>query len=156
MNILNNIASNPGSKRNSFDNSEIVGKIHASKPKSVFLDGKPSFDKREINFGNKVAFQHGGIQSIRRAAFATETSNEASIWCMKKIVAAGTKSYLRFCQPFRGRNRKENIMENQIIIDFLYCRTLFTKVLYLYTDSYVQWVYFRTSEKFPVRLNLKL
>lgn len=73
-----NFESNANSKRNSFDNTDIVGKIHASKPRSVFLDGKPSFDKREINFGNKTAFQHGGIQSIRRAAFATETSNEAS------------------------------------------------------------------------------
>lgn len=75
---VTNLSSFAGSKRNSFDNNEIVGKIHASKPKSVFLDGKPSFDKRDINFGNKVAFQNGGLQSIRRAAFATETSNEAS------------------------------------------------------------------------------
>lgn len=62
-------------KRNSMD---IVKQIHATKPKSVFLDGKPTMNKRQFGFskGNKVGLNNQGLQSIRRAAFATETNDE--------------------------------------------------------------------------------
>lgn len=64
-------------KRNSIDTDELVRRIHASKPKSVFLDSKP-----KVTAGNKHAFSKKSkigdqaLQSIKRAAFAIETSDE--------------------------------------------------------------------------------
>lgn len=65
-------------KRGSMDNHEIVRQITATKPKSVFLDGKPTLDKRQFKFGKntQIGIKDQGLQSIRRAAFATETSDE--------------------------------------------------------------------------------
>lgn len=64
-------------KRGSMDNHDIVKQITAAKPKSVFLDGKPRVD-RGFKFGknNQVGIKDQGLQNIRRAAFATETSDE--------------------------------------------------------------------------------
>lgn len=64
-------------KRFSIDTDELVKRIHASKPKSVFLDAKPKMTNQRA-FGKKSKFDitEQGLQSIKRAAFATETSNE--------------------------------------------------------------------------------
>lgn len=69
-------------KRNSIDTDELVKRIHASKPKSVFLDSKPT-----VNTGHKYAFgkkskigtSDQALQSIKRAAFATETNDEVQL-----------------------------------------------------------------------------
>lgn len=65
-------------RRNSFLNNDIVNQINAAKPKSVFLDDKPTFDKQHFDFtqSNKLGLKTQGLQAIRRAAFATETNNE--------------------------------------------------------------------------------
>lgn len=64
-------------KRGSMDSHDIVKKITAAKPKSVFLDGKPRID-RGFKFGksSQMGLQNQGLQNIRRAAFATETNDE--------------------------------------------------------------------------------
>lgn len=65
-------------KRYSVDTDELVKRIHASKPKSVFLDAKPKMTNQRGAFGkkSKIDVTEQGLQSIKRAAFATETSNE--------------------------------------------------------------------------------
>lgn len=70
-------------KRYSIDTDELVKRIHASKPKSVFLDAKPKMNSQQATFGvfskkSKIDVTEQGLQSIKRAAFATETSNEVS------------------------------------------------------------------------------
>lgn len=69
-----------GAKRNSIDTDELIKRIHASKPKSVFLDAKPNFVGHKRTFGKrgKVGIGDEGLQSVKRAAFATETSNEVN------------------------------------------------------------------------------
>lgn len=75
-----------GAKRNSIDTDELMKRINASKPKSVFLDAKPNFVGHKRTFGkrSKVGIGDEGLQSVKRAAFATETSNEVnyreSVW----------------------------------------------------------------------------
>lgn len=68
----------PPAKRFSIDTDELVKRIHASKPKSVFLDAKPKMTNQRAAFGkkSKIDVTEQGLQSIKRAAFATETSNE--------------------------------------------------------------------------------
>lgn len=70
----------PSVKRYSFDTDELVKRIHASKPKSVFLDAKPKMTNQRAAFGkkSKIDVTEQGLQSIKRAAFATETSNEVN------------------------------------------------------------------------------
>lgn len=65
-------------RRYSIDTDELVKRIHASKPKSVFLDAKPKVTKQVATFGkkSKIDVTEQGLQSIKRAAFASETSNE--------------------------------------------------------------------------------
>lgn len=65
-------------KRYSIDTDELVKRIHASKPKSVFLDAKPKITGQRATFGkkSKIDVTEQGLQSIKRAAFATETSDE--------------------------------------------------------------------------------
>lgn len=65
-------------KRHSINShSDIVKQITASKPKSVFLDG-PTLDRRKYKIGktNQIGLKEQGLQTIRRAAFATETNDE--------------------------------------------------------------------------------
>lgn len=59
----------------------IINQITASKPKSVFLDGKPTLDHRQFKLGktNQIGIREQGLQSIRRAAFAIETNDEVCI-----------------------------------------------------------------------------
>lgn len=68
----------PMGKRYSIDTDELVKRIHASKPKSVFLDAKPKMTTQRATFGkkSKIDVTEQGLQSIKRAAFATETSDE--------------------------------------------------------------------------------
>lgn len=67
----------PPIKRYSIDTDELVKRIHASKPKSVFLDAKPKMtNQRTFGKKSKIDVTEQGLQSIKRAAFATETSNE--------------------------------------------------------------------------------
>lgn len=63
------------------DTDELVKRIHASKPKSVFLDAKPKITNQRQAFGkkSKIDVTDQGLQSIKRAAFATETSDEVKI-----------------------------------------------------------------------------
>lgn len=65
-------------KRYSIDTDELVKRIHASKPKSVFLDAKPKMVNQRAAFGkkSKIDVTEQGLQSIKRAAFATETNDE--------------------------------------------------------------------------------
>lgn len=67
-----------GKKRNSIDTDELIKRIHASKPKSVFLDAKPKITGHKGVFGRKgrIGIGDEGLQSVKRAAFATETNNE--------------------------------------------------------------------------------
>lgn len=68
-------------KRESIKNYlTIVQQVTASKPKAVFLDGKPTMDRRQFKLGktNQVGLKEQGLQSIRRAAFATETNDEVN------------------------------------------------------------------------------
>lgn len=79
-------------QRYSIDTDELMKRIHASKPKSVFLDanskttyqGATSFGKK-----SKIDITEQGLQTIKRAAFATETSDEVnsakSIKCSKYL-----------------------------------------------------------------------
>lgn len=62
----------------SIDTDELVKRIHACKPKSVFLDAKPKMTNQHGVFGkkSKMDVTEQGLQSIKRAAFASETSNE--------------------------------------------------------------------------------
>ena len=80
--------SNTG-KRYSIDTDELVKRIHASKPKSVFLDGKPKAAVQRAAFGkkSKIDVTEQGLQSIKRAAFATETSDEVkhSEFCVYSV-----------------------------------------------------------------------
>lgn len=71
-------------KRNSIDTDELVKRIHASKPKSVFLDSKPTVTGHKYAFGksSKIAATDQALQSVKRAAFATETSDEVYILLM--------------------------------------------------------------------------
>lgn len=68
----------PPVKRLSIDTDELVKRIHASKPKSVFLDAKPKISNQRATFSkkSKIDVTEQGLQSIKRAAFATETSDE--------------------------------------------------------------------------------
>lgn len=68
----------PPMKRLSIDTDELVKRIHASKPKSVFLDAKPKINNQRATFSkkSKIDVTEQGLQSIKRAAFATETSDE--------------------------------------------------------------------------------
>lgn len=68
-------------KRYSIDTDELVKRIHASKPKSVFLDAKPKMTNQRAAFGkkSKIDVTEQGLQSIKRAAFATETSDEVEL-----------------------------------------------------------------------------
>lgn len=68
-------------KRYSIDTDELVKRIHASKPKSVFLDAKPKMTNQRAVFGkkSKIDVTEQGLQSIKRAAFATETSDEVEL-----------------------------------------------------------------------------
>lgn len=70
-------------KRNSIDTDELVKRIHASKPKSVFLDSKPTVTTgHKYAFGkkSKIGASDQALQSIKRAAFATETNDEVRIF----------------------------------------------------------------------------
>lgn len=62
----------------SIDTDELVKRIHACKPKSVFLDAKPKLTNQHGVFGkkSKMDVTEQGLQSIKRAAFASETSDE--------------------------------------------------------------------------------
>lgn len=78
-------------KRYSIDTDELVKRIHASKPKSVFLDGKPKATVNRAAFGkkSKIDVTEQGLQSIKRAAFATETSDEVilrHLWIKRKYL----------------------------------------------------------------------
>lgn len=66
------------SKVTAIDTDELAKRIHASKPKTVFLDAKPQVwgNKHQFGKSNKVGMTDQGLQSIKRAAFATETSDE--------------------------------------------------------------------------------
>lgn len=68
----------PTIKRFSIDTDELVKRIHACKPKSVFLDAKPKMTNQHTGFGkkSKIDVTEQGLQSIKRAAFASETSDE--------------------------------------------------------------------------------
>lgn len=72
-------------KRSSIDTDELIKRIHASKPKSVFLDEKPKIigHKHAFSKKGKVGIDQQGLQSVKRAAFATETSNEVGFHFMK-------------------------------------------------------------------------
>lgn len=69
-------------QRYSIDTDELMKRIHASKPKSVFLDasskvthqGAAAFGKK-----SKIDITEQGLQTIKRAAFATETSDEVKM-----------------------------------------------------------------------------
>lgn len=64
-------------KRNSIDTDELVKRIHASKPKSVFLDSKPNVTAgHKYAFGKSSKIGDQALQTIKRAAFATETNDE--------------------------------------------------------------------------------
>lgn len=64
-------------KRYSIDTDELIKRIHASKPKSVFLDAKPKVTGHKGVFRKgKIGLGDEGLQSVKRAAFAIETSNE--------------------------------------------------------------------------------
>lgn len=81
----------PSGKRYSIDTDELVKRIHASKPKSVFLDAKPKMNNQQATFGafgkkSKIDVTEQGLQSIKRAAFATETSNEVQKFLFDKWI----------------------------------------------------------------------
>lgn len=59
-----------------FDTDELAKRIHAAKPKSVFLDAKSQKLGNKHAFGKNSKIGDQGLQSIKRAAFATETSDE--------------------------------------------------------------------------------
>lgn len=60
--------------------TDLMQQITAAKPKAVFLDGKPTLDRRQFKLGktNQIGIKEQGLQSIRRAAFATETNDEVT------------------------------------------------------------------------------
>lgn len=60
------------------NHTSIVKQITTSKPKAVFLDGKPTLDRSQFKLGksNQIGVKEQGLQSIRRAAFATETNDD--------------------------------------------------------------------------------
>lgn len=64
-------------KRFSIDTGDLVKRIDATKPKSVFLDAKPKLtNQRTFGKKSKIDVTEQGLQSIKRAAFAVETSDE--------------------------------------------------------------------------------
>lgn len=71
--------------RMSIDTDELVKRIHAYKPKSVFLDAKPKMTNQHGVFGkkSKMDVTEQGLQSIKRAAFASETSDE--VWRKESV-----------------------------------------------------------------------
>lgn len=71
-------ASSRSRRSSAFDTDELVSRIHASKPKSVFLEGEPKATANRAAFGkkSKIGVTEQGLQSIKRAAYAIETSDE--------------------------------------------------------------------------------
>lgn len=71
----------PSAQRYSIDTDELMKRIHASKPKSVFLDANSKIaNQGAVAFGkkSKMDITEQGLQTIKRAAFATETSDEVN------------------------------------------------------------------------------
>lgn len=133
-------------KRDSIKSHTIIlNQITASKPKSVFLDGKPTLDRRQFKFGktNRIGIKEQGLQSIRRAAFAIETNDEVSI-CIHSIVCHVIDPHYFFFF----------ILLSVIGTTFCRIRILCIRVRCPFIAFYVFLEYFRIHEMSPATLNL--
>lgn len=86
-------------RRYSIDTDELVKRIHASKPKSVFLDAKPKMTNQRATFGkkSKIDVTEQGLQSIKRAAYATETNKEVNHFSIRYIFKFWQEKKANFC-----------------------------------------------------------